>query len=239
MLGKRKNMFELSRIGEKKSTWYPRPIERLETILFKVLHPDRGYVNVAALRKNIAYNLQYIEFQDKVLQEIKLSSVITTQTIKTIILVGCGIIESLLHFLLIVNGKHTTTEWVEKAKFKGNQKTLDGEKVRVDTIINKKLAKEELKHMSFDSMIKCSKSNNILGTDKAIYKKLESLRALRNKVHLQVINDPRDTDWNKFNQPDLADICEVLYAVFTSSLFNVTEQEKKCFSYLRRNFISI
>ncbi|SGY89625.1 hypothetical protein [Moritella viscosa] len=231
-------MSELSRVGEDQVTWYPCPIGRLESVLKKVLYTNRGYEHVYALRKNIAYNLQYIQFQDKVLQELKLSSVISTQTIKTIVLVGCSIIESLLHFLLIVNGYHTKTDWVEKISFKGNQKKLDGEVVRVDTVIYKKLPEEKLKHMSFDAMIKCAKSKHIFGSNKAIYEKLESLRNLRNKVHLQVINNPNDTDWNTFNNLDLSDVCKVLYDIFTSSLFEVTEKEEQCFRYLRRNFVA-
>ena len=230
-------MSQLSRVDEEKKTWYPQSIGRLEHILMKVLYENRGYEHVYALRKNIAYNLQYIEFQDRILQDLKLSSVIQTQTIKTIILVGCGIIESLLHFLLIVNGSHTKTDWVEKAKFKGNQKKLDGEMVRVDTIIYKKLDQEQLKHMSFDAMIKCAKSKNILGSQNVIYEKLESLRSLRNKVHLQVINNPNDTDWNAFNNSDLSDICAILYVILTSSLFTTTENDEECFSYLLRNLL--
>jgi hypothetical protein len=231
-------MAELSRIGEEQKTWYPWPVSQLESILQKALYSNRGYEHVYALRKNIAYNLQYIEFQDQIIQEIKLSSVIHTQTIKTIVLVGCGIIESLLHFLLIVNGNHTKTDWSEKITFKGNQKKLDGEVVRVDTVIYKKLPEEQLKHMSFDAMIKCAKSKSVFGSNKEIYIKLESLRTLRNKVHLQVINNPNDTDWNTFNNSDLSDICKVLYAIFTSSLFEVTEKEEQCFRYLRRNFVA-
>ena len=197
------SMAELSRTGDKQKPWYPRPIGQLVPILQKALYSERGYEHVYALTRNIAYNLQYIEFQDQIIQEIKLSSVIRTQTIKT---------------------------------FKGNQKKLDGEIVRVDTVIYKKLPEEQLKHMSFDAMIKCAKSKSVFGSNKEIYITLESLRTLRNKVHLQVINNPYDTDWNTFNTSDLSDICKVLYAIFTSSLFEVTEKEEQCFRYLRRNF---
>jgi hypothetical protein len=92
--------------------------------------------------------------------------------------------------------------------------------------------------MSFDAMIKCAKSKSLFGSDKVIYLKLDSLRALRNKVHLQVINDPTDTDWNTFTNNDLSDICKVLYAIFTSSLFALENNEERYFNYLRRNFVA-
>jgi len=115
---------------------------------------------------------------------------------------------------------------------------MDADTVRVDTIIYKKLSSKVTKHMSFDAMIKCAKSNHIFGTNKVLYNKLDAIRTLRNKVHLQVINNPADTDWNSFNNSDLSDICKVLYVIFTSTLFSPTTDEKRYFEYLRRNYIA-
>ncbi len=165
-----------------------------------------------------------------------MTSVIHTQTIKSTVLIGMGIIESFLHFLLIKNGKHTETEWLEKEKFVGNAKKVGGIYVRADTVLYEKLPAPELKHMTFDAMIKCSKSNKLLGTRPAIYEKLESLRSLRNKVHLQIINNPTDTDWNSFTSVHLSDLSKVLYSILTSSIFLPTPEEKLYFAYLRRNF---
>jgi len=229
-------MSELTKTDEQGSAWYPVSITRIESLLEKTVCSNQGYNHSYALRKNLAYNLQYIEFQDRVLQDIKLSSVLYTQTIKTIILVGSGVIESLLNYLLIINGVHSTTEWRERCKFKGNQKKLNNEYIRLDSTLYEKLPSEEFLHMTFDAMIKCAKSNNILGTGGVIYEKLDSMRRLRNKVHLQVINNPTDTDWNSFNSTDLSDMCKILYAVFTSSIFTPSDNEKAYFHYLRRCF---
>jgi len=230
-------MTELKKTDEEGPAWYPVSIGGLERYIGKVISSGQGYNHTTALKKNIAYNLQYIEFQDRVLQDIKISSVIYTQTIKTIILVGSGIVESFLHYLLIINDIHSTTEWEEKDCFKGNQKKMDADTVRVDTIIYKKLPNKIIKHMSFDAMIKCAKSKHIFGTNKVLYNKLDAIRTLRNKVHLQVINSPTDTDWNSFNNSDLSDTCKVLYVILTSSLFSPTTDEKLYFKYLRRNFL--
>jgi hypothetical protein len=231
-------MTELIKKDEEGSGWYPIPIGRLEALLENAIYTGRGYQHAYALRKNIAYNLQYIQFQDRILQDIKLSSVLYTQTVKTVVLVGCGVIESILHFMLIVNNAHSTTEWSEKVTFKGNQKKIDGHYVKIDTVMYDKLESPQLKHMTFDALIKSAKSNNILGSGQSIYQKLEGLRTLRNKVHLQVINEPRDTDWNSFNGTHLSDICKVLYAILTSSIFTPSTDQKAYFSYLRRNFIT-
>jgi hypothetical protein len=223
--------------NEDHSVWCPISVKKLEDYVGRVVYSSDSYKQSYALKKNIAYNLQYIQFQDRVLQDIKMTSVLTNQTIKTIVLVGMGLIESILHYLLINDGLHSETEWKEKCKFKGNQKKMDGERVRVDTILLTKLPEPILKHMTFDAMIKSAKSNKVLGSGKAIYEKLESLRGLRNKVHLQIINNPTDTDWNSFGFQHLSDLCKVLYAILTSSLFKPSSEEVKYFEYLRRNFV--
>ncbi|TCS35195.1 hypothetical protein BCF53_1375 [Reinekea marinisedimentorum] len=93
-------MVELTLIDEDKSAWYPVSIAKLETYLSKFIEQGHGYTHVYHLKKDLAYNLQYLQFQDRVIQDIKLSSVLYTQSIKTIVLVGSSIIESIVHFLL-------------------------------------------------------------------------------------------------------------------------------------------
>jgi len=228
----------LTKVNEKAGAWYPYSVSKLDEYIGKVICSEQGYEHYYALRRNIVYNLQYMEFQDRVLQDLKLSSVIKVQTIKTMILIGCGIIESILHFLLIKTKIHSSSEWRKKTEFKGNQKKLDGKFVRIDTIIYEKLESEELKHMTFDAMIKCAKSHNVLGKNKEMYEKLETLRVIRNKVHLQVINNPTDTDWNTFRFNDLSNMFKVLFSILVSSLFSPNDNESMLFEYMRRNIVT-
>ena len=229
-------MTELTLMGKDRGTWYPVSINRLETYLGKYIEKGHGYVHVTQLKKDISYNLQYLQFQDRVVQDIKLSSVLYTQSIKTIVMVGCSIIESLLHFLLIRTENHTTTEWVEKDIFKGNQKKLNGESVRIDTVIYKKLDSRNNKHMTFDSMIKCASSKKLMGKNKLMYEKLEVLRKLRNRVHLQVTDDRTGTDWTTFYPQNIDEAYMVLYSIMVSSLFFPNKEEKEYFSYMLNRY---
>jgi hypothetical protein len=223
-------------MGEDKGIWYPISINKLETYLGKYIEQGHGYIHVHQLKKDIAYNLQYLQFQDRLVQDIKLSSVLYTQSIKTIVLVGCSIIESILHFLLIRTGNHSTTEWVEKDIFKGNQKKLNGEDVRIDTVIHKKLDTKKNKHMTFDSMIKCANSKKLLGKNKLMYEKLEILRKLRNRVHLQVTDDRSGTDWTTFRPKNIDETYMVLYSIMVSSLFSPEKEEKSYFFYMLNKY---
>jgi hypothetical protein len=229
-------MTELTRTDEESGAWYPVTIHKLETYLGKYIESGHAYKHAYSLKKDLAYNLQYLQFQDRVIMDIKLSSVLYTQTIKTIILVSCSIIESILHYSLIKKEVYSDTEWKQKATFKGNQKKLDGENVRIDTVIYSKLPKKELKHMTFDAMIKSAKSNSIFGSRSSIYEKLETLRKLRNRVHLQPTDDKAGTDWTTFTTSLLNETYIVMYSIFTSSLFEPTKDEEEFFSYLRKQY---
>lgn len=229
-------MVELTTHEDQQGPWYPTSVHRLETYLGKLIEQGHGYVHVHQLKKDLAYNLQYMEFQYRVIQDIKLSSVLYTQSIKTIVLVGCSIIESILHFLILKNGLYTSVEWEEKITFKGNQKKMDGEDVRVDTVIFRKLSDRKLKHMTFDAMIKCAKSHKLFGSSKVIYEKLEIMRKLRNRIHLQVTDDRPGTDWTTFVAGNVDDTYLVLYSVMVSSLFSPSAEERAYFSYLRSRF---
>ncbi|MBW2096559.1 MAG: hypothetical protein JRI80_16935 [Deltaproteobacteria bacterium] len=214
--------------------WYPAPINKLESFLQKAIFRGTGFVHVYALRKNLAYNLQYIEYLDKSLSEIKLSSVITTQTYKMFIIVGCGIIESLLTYFLIKSGNYSTKIWQLEAKMPGQEKLIDGKKKRIDCYILKKLSTPVREEMTFDSMLRKAEKKKVLGPNHDVYSKLNYLRKLRNKVHLQTIDEPTDTDWNAFKYRHLCAMAQVVYSVFTSNIFHPSAEDKILFSYLEK-----
>lgn len=225
-------MTDLVKTDESAAKWCPVPISNLEALLIKVIASGAGYTHSYALRKNIAYNLQHIEFLHKCLSDIKLTGVLYTQTCKTIILVGCGILESLLYFLLVKRGLHKTIEWKKKIILPGNQKLMDGVQTKSDSHIYTKLSTPVLVSMKFDAIIQKAKSKKLLGSTTAIYIKLDELRKLRNKVHLQAIDHPTDTDWNSFNASDVKKIDELLHLAFTSGIFRPSSTERNYFKYL-------
>lgn len=222
----------LTRKTDPEGTWYPVSIDQYVTLLQKVIRIGRGYRHVYALRKNIAYNLQYIEFLHRCLDDLKLSSVIEKQIHKDLIIVGCGVIESLLHFLLIAKGHHRQTEWELKYIATGNPKKIDGEFRRIDTYVFNKLPSPKNDEMTFDSMLKCAEKKKTLGPDHSVYAKLNNLRQLRNRIHLQEIGSPLDTDWNAIKRSDLLTMTSVLHAVFAGPIFQPTQDESAYFTYL-------
>ncbi len=222
----------LTRKTDSEATWYPTAIHEYDRLLQKVIYGGRGYSHPYALRKNIAYNLQYIEFLHRCLADLKISGVIEKQIFKNVIIVGCGIIESLVHFLLIAKRHYKQIEWEVRDIAKGNPMKIDGQFRKFDIHVFHKLSRPKNDEMTFDSMLKCAENKRILGSDHSVYAKLKELRKLRNRIHLQETGSAVDTDWNAVERDDLLAMAFVLHAVFTGPIFQPTQQQRTYFAYL-------
>lgn len=146
-------------------TWLPVSIERLDDFLQCAVKNHSDYPNARGLRHNLAYSLQYVEYLEQTLCDLKLTSVMVTQTWKTIVIVGCGILESVLHYFPTVNKCHATTDWELQFTSSGNPKEVNGEQVRIESSVYKKLDLPANTQMSFDSMLKRDEKKNVMGSD--------------------------------------------------------------------------
>jgi hypothetical protein len=143
--------------------WLPITIEELDTYLYGLFKPIDGIKNVGVVRRNIAYNLQYIQFQIKLIDEIKVNSVVLTQNWKMMIVSGVSIIEIILYYILLLKKINKKNEWDVKPIFKmENPKEIDGSTYKIQTLIFKKIP-EKNSQMSFDEMIKIIDSRKIFG----------------------------------------------------------------------------
>ena len=212
--------------------WLPSSVSSLESYLGKFIKSGEGVPNVVGLRKNIAYNLQYLQFQKQVLVEFNVTQVILTQVWKMHIIVGTSIVEALLYYLLTSKGLHKTTEW-EQVASTSNETNIDGVKHKIENVVYKKLEKPIPIEMTLDIMIKKAEKKKLLGTGQEIYKKLNYLRKLRNRIHIHAIGEDYDTDWWKINKNEVDTVRLVLYSFMTSSLFKPTNEEKKLFTFLQ------
>lgn len=212
--------------------WLPSSVSSLEKFLSKFIEAGNGVPNVVGLRKNIAYNLQYLQFQKQVLIEFDVTQVILTQVWKVHIIVGTSIVEAILYYLLTSKGLQKTTKW-EQVGGTSNETNINGDKHRIENVIFKELDEPINQEMTLDVMIKKAEKKKLLGTGQEIYKKLNYLRKLRNRIHIHAINEDYDTDWWKINKNEVDTVRLVLYSFMTSSLFKPTAEERKLFEFLR------
>ena len=216
-------------------TWYPVPIPILAEHLSTLIKANE-YFNIKQtnpLIRNIAYSLQYVEFLDQLLKDIKMSSSLETQNIKSFVICGASIIEALFHYITVSNGHGKNTEWKSYKKFKsGEQYEIKGDKFRNETEIFIKISPPILMEMTFDQMCKKVESKKLLGDEKDLYKEINGIRKLRNKVHIHGIENPQDTDWYNFNRQELKLIKKVLHGILISSQF-ASSSHTHWFDYLK------
>jgi hypothetical protein len=213
--------------------WLPTPIDTIDSYLQKLIPKGTSVPNTRALRRNIAYNLQYLQYLEQTLNEFDLTSVLITQTWKIFIIVGTGVMEALLYYVLWSNDLHKEADWELIASKSTNEFKLDGRLHKIENSIWAKLDDPRAEAMTLEAMIQKVEKKKLLGRDHEIYKKLQFLRKLRNRVHLQAIEDERDTDWNSFNLSEVTTMRYTLHTVLTGSLFSPTVSEKNMFAFLK------
>jgi len=191
--------------------WYPQSVEAYKS---SIKIPYTSAEN-KRLNSNFAYSMQYIEFIEKQLDELKLSDVIITMLYKSYIVTGMGIIEMLFVYLLKETGFWNKTEWEECATYVSNPKDDAGSITKVESKLYKKVPPYEMR-MDLDSMIKKMEKKHILSIDHSVFPALKKLRELRNRVHLQAGEGAYDHDYNSIGFEEIQMMRRILYAILTT-----------------------
>ena len=197
--------------NEARSRWYPQSVEAYKG---SIKIPYNSAEN-KRLNSNFAYNMQYIEYIEKQLDELKLSDVLLTMLYKSYIITGMGIIELLFVYLLKSTGNWNKTEWEECATFISNPKEDNGTTTKAETKLYKKVPPYEMR-MDLDSMIKKIEKKHILTIDHNVFPALKRLRELRNRVHLQTGDGAYDHDYNSIGFAEIQMMRRILFAILTT-----------------------
>jgi hypothetical protein len=84
--------------------WYPTPTKVWQATITAFVHNETQLIDDISVRRNIAYNLQYVEYLEQTLRELSLSGVLEGQTIKSHVIVSVSVVECLLFHLNRVRG---------------------------------------------------------------------------------------------------------------------------------------
>jgi hypothetical protein len=188
--------------------WYPQPVEYYKS---SIIIPYNTTQN-RRLNSNFAYNMQYIEYIEKQIDELNLSEVLYTMLYKSYIITGMGIIELLFGYLLRSTGNWKTTEWDLLESIIANPQKVNGVETKVETNLYTKVPSHD-ERMDLDSMIKKIEKRNLLSINHDAFPALKKLRELRNRVHLQLGEDATDHDYNNFGFEEIQMMRRILYAV--------------------------
>ncbi len=195
--------------------WYPIPIETYKNYLKIDFTVKDGHL----IQRNIAYNLQYLEYLEKQLEELELSSVLYVMTCKSYIVIGMGIIEGLLTNLLKSKKLWNMTEWESIKVIKSNENELYKKNIKLQTEIFEKV-----------------ESKNLLKIEHSNFPVIKKLRTLRNRVHLQLGEHHSDNDYNNFGYEEKEMMGRILYTILTTEEFCSNIKYCKNYEFLKVNF---
>jgi hypothetical protein len=195
------------------------------------LEYDKAYV------RNIGYNLQYLEYLSHTIDEHlggtePLHVTVLTLTYKTFVITGMGIVEAILWYLLKRADQHSRNEWGTVSETT-NEFTENGREFMIVTTIRRKLDAPQDVEMSLDHMTRRVEKKKLLGVDGQVYKDLNHLRKLRNRVHIHDVQHDKDTDWWKFSNKDVKLMKGVLNSILRSELFKPEDDYEDMLAYLK------
>lgn len=175
------------------------------------------WISVAWFTDPVLYQeLQYIQFLEKELKELELSSVLYTMLVKTYVITGIGIIEGIFSYVIKSNGWWKTNDEEVVLNSTSQQKSKEGDMLVVRVEISRKISPYN-DRMTFDEMLKCLKHHHkALSVDHLLYPQLDRIRDLRNRVHLQKGEGEKDHDYNAFDYSTKDEMQRILYNVLCS-----------------------
>ena len=98
-------MESLIKKNESTKRWYPQSVDDYKQSIKIPCDTDEN----KRLNSNFAYSMQYIEYIEKQLDELKLSKVLLTMLYKSYIITGMGIVELLFVYILKSTGNWNQT----------------------------------------------------------------------------------------------------------------------------------
>lgn len=193
--------------------WYPIAIDTYKGLFFNI---GDGCENRQALVSNLAYNMQYLEYLEKQMSELHLSSVIYTMCIKSFVITGMSILEGIFVAIVKANGWWKTTCYESVHEVKANEKAFGGDVYVIRTEFLRKCEEHSLP-MTMDELIdRLDHHHDALGVHHLVYPQLRRLKNLRNRVHLQKSESQTDHDYNAFNETIHKEMKGILYQVLTA-----------------------
>ncbi|MFN0299931.1 MAG: hypothetical protein ACKVQU_06215 [Burkholderiales bacterium] len=213
--------------------WSPDPIDHIHAFLGRGISDKGGVLaHTYAFVRNLGYSLQYLQFLDYTLRETPLHFTVHTQTQKSFVITGMSLIEAILWYVLRKNNMHRTEEWEQVQELETRTfKEAEGD-YRIINHVQRRLAAPVEAEMPLDAMIKRVESKKLLGLDIQVYKDLNYLRKLRNRVHIHAVQHDKDTDWWSFSEKEVKLMKKVLDSVLRTKLFSPEPQHEPLLAFL-------
>lgn len=200
-------------------------ISELDNIIRRRIPQTKSGTIDYIVRKNIEYNIQYLEFLATYIFEKELNTVVRKLIAKNFLVTVFSIIEGVLTYELQANDLIGKEEWEEVASIKSNPKEMLGFSLKTETLIYKKIDRPvKYKSLSFKQKLDIAQNHKIFGRKPEVYKELCRINKLRNTIHLHTMDKVQATDYNRFNCIEFENI-KAVFLGFLKFYFAVTSKE--------------
>lgn len=208
--------------------WHPCPVNDFRNVVQQGLleNVDKNILS------NIAYNLQYLQYLQLQMDELKLHCIVECLLYKAYIITSMSIIEAIFNQVLKCTNEFPQTDGWECIKQVKSTEYADDEKLyRLETSFFIKNEPKD-KQIDFNTTINRIKDKKLLGLDSSRFPDIKKLQKLRNRVHLQIVEGSSDTDYYKFNLSDVKLAKKTLYSVLTDKKIMINASYKKYLDFL-------
>lgn len=200
----------------------------VETFTNTLMQDGLAEMNKAEI-KNIAYSLQYLQFLQLELEELKLHNIVEKHLWKTYIITAMAIIEVIFNHVVKKNNKQEKDEW-SNVELSTNSITHNGEEQKCTVIIQTKLDDPIDKEMNFAALIDIVEKNRLIPFRSKAYRDLQVLRKVRNKIHLKA-NEMADSDYYAIEKKYYLFARRYLYFILTNE--NICSSHSTTFNFLQ------
>ena len=208
--------------------WYPISVQKY----VKAFKLNGAYEDVAALRKNLAYSMQYLEYIEKQIAELELSSVIYSMLIKTYVITAMSILEGIFTNIIKARGWWKTSQLESIGTTQANETKFGDKKLIVKTELFRKVEPYPLQ-MNLEELIAIlCRHHEALNVDHLVYPALKRLKELRNRIHLQKTDGTTDHDYNAFDYTIKREMGSILFQILSSEMVT---NDSDVFKFLETN----
>ena len=177
------------------------------------------------LKKNLAYNIQYLQYLSKNIEEEKTTSVLYVMRYKTFVVTSMSVIEAIFVILLNERNLIPIVEWKDGQH---HRKNIDENTIEVS--FKRKRVNPQKKKIKFDESIYLMETNEVLKSTDPMYSVIRVLQDLRNRLHLDKAKQLMDSDYNSFGEGTYKITKLILYNILNNE---IVSKDNKYIDFLK------
>lgn len=177
------------------------------------------------LKKNLAYNIQYLQYLSKNIEEEKTTSVLYVMRYKTFVVTSMSVIEAIFVILLNERNLIPIVEWKDGQH---HRKNIDENTIEVT--FKRKRMNPQKKKIKFDESIYLMEINEVLKSTDPMYSVIRVLQNLRNRLHLDKAKQLMDSDYNSFGEGTYKITKLILYNILNNE---IVSRDNKYIEFLK------